>query len=454
LVPSPPEDLTLRRSVVPEAAGRSPWLAAVWTGLGAAIVCATVAIVVVAVCWLPVSGTTGRTNSAIRAGLLSFLASVHGGLTVDGVATAWLPLGLLLAVAAIAWRAGTGLADAAEALGEIDPARLALAGLAQAAAFAFGALVAVPLATLGTSRAPFFGVGLGALVVFAGSGGVGFVLNCALRDWCAERIPHDVVPALRAGAGAVTIYLAAGAVLTAASLVLHAGDVEAVAAQVGGGWGGVPVLLLGILATPNAAIAGAAYLTGPGFAVGTGTTVRLFGAAHGTLPAFPLLGALPSGPANPVVWTFAALTALGAGAVTVRFALRADSWRQRWASVGGAALVAALLGFLLGWQAGGRAGDGRLATLGPSPWRLGAALGAIVLTASAGLLLMVAAWQALRSDADTDADSADEPDVAWPRRSLLVAARAGVDTGSTADPDADTAVTPDPDAGKDGQLAG
>jgi hypothetical protein len=74
----------VRRSVVPEAAGRSLWLAAIWTGVGAAAVCATLAIVAVAICWLPVSGASGHSISAVRAGLLTFLAALHGGVTVDG----------------------------------------------------------------------------------------------------------------------------------------------------------------------------------------------------------------------------------------------------------------------------------------------------------------------------------------------------------------------------------
>ncbi len=494
-MPSEPDETTLRRSVVPEAAGQSPWLAAIWTGLGAAVVCATVAIVVVAICWLPVSGTTGRANSAIRAGLLSFLAAVHGGLTVGGVATSWLPLGMLVAVGAIAWRAGTGLADAADALGERDPARLALAGLAQAAAFALGCLIAVPLATLGTSRAPLFGVGLGALTVFALTGGVGFVRNCALRDWCAERCPDWLAPILRAGAAALAIYLAAGALCVAGSLVLHAADVEGLAAQVGGGWGAAPVLLLGLLAAPNAAIAGASYLAGPGFALGTGTAVRVFGAAHGTLPAFPVLGALPSGPASPLVWTVAALTAFGASVAVARLAMRAERWRQRWATAGGAALVAAVAALLLGWQAGGAAGDGRLGTVGPSPWRLGAAIGALLLVGSAGLLAGVAGWQALRGPADADDDvpllpsrswlaaasyadddaddtearaddadddddteaGADEADDADEESAAATAAADDLtpdEDDASADADADTVVMPDPDGAEGGKLAG
>src|SRR3954451_9843985 len=105
------EESSTRRSVVPEAAARSLWKAAVWTGVGAAVVCAVVALVVVAVCWLPVSGDAGtggnHANSTIRAGLLTFLAALHGGVTVDGNFAAWLPLGMLIAVGVTAWRAGS-----------------------------------------------------------------------------------------------------------------------------------------------------------------------------------------------------------------------------------------------------------------------------------------------------------------------------------------------------------
>ena len=37
-------DTSPRRGVVPEAAGRSLWKAAVWTGVGAAVVCAVLAL--------------------------------------------------------------------------------------------------------------------------------------------------------------------------------------------------------------------------------------------------------------------------------------------------------------------------------------------------------------------------------------------------------------------------
>ena len=110
-----------RRRLVPAAASRSLYLSAAWTGAGTALVCAVVAIAGVAICWLPAAGAAGNATSAIRAGVLTFLAAVHGGITVDGVDAAFVPLGMTVVVAAFAWRAGRGLGATADALGERDP---------------------------------------------------------------------------------------------------------------------------------------------------------------------------------------------------------------------------------------------------------------------------------------------------------------------------------------------
>lgn len=368
-----------RRSVVPTAAARSLWRAAVWTGIGAAVVCATVAVVAVAICWLPVSGSTGRTHSAIHAGLLTFLAAVHGGVTVDGTAGFFLPLGMLLAVGLTAWRAGAGLADAAEAIGETDPGRLALAGAAQAASFTVACLVAVPFASLGTSSAPFLTVGAAALLLFAVAGGTALVCYSPLSHWCLERLPAEVRVGARAAAAVLAVYLAAGALLVAAALAVHHGRVEEISHQVGGGWGGVPILVLGVLAAPNAVIAGVGYLAGPGFAVGAQSTVSPFSTAHGTMPAFPILGGLPTGDgADPAAWLLIAMTALVAGLVLARLVCRLDSWTARLRAGAAAIGFVAVALSVLAWQGGGSIGDGALGTVGASPWQLGLAVAAAV----------------------------------------------------------------------------
>jgi hypothetical protein len=397
------EDDAARRSVVPEAAGRSLWLAAVWTGVGAAAVCATLAIVAVAVCWLPVSGPSGHARSAIHAGLLTFLAALHGGITVDGTSAAFLPLGLMVIVGSTAWRAGSGLADAANSLDEGDPVRLGLAGAAQAVSFMIACLVAVPFAALGTSRAPFLGVGLAALVLFAITGGVAFVRSSALAEVVAARAPAFAGPVLRAAAAGVACYLGIGALLVAGSLVTHAGRVEALSQQVGGGWGSVPILLLGVLAAPNAVIAGGAYLAGPGFAVGAGGTASAVSTAHGVLPAFPLLGAMPVGHgAIGPVWWLIALTPLAAGVGLARLAGRAEGWRARLGTAVAAAGTAGVVMFLLAWQGGGGIGGGRLHTVGASPWRLGLFVAVELTVVASAALGLAFLGQRLRGAGDDE----------------------------------------------------
>ena len=58
------------------------------------------------------------------------------------------------------------------------------------------------------------------------------------------------------------LYLAGGALLVAGSLVLHFHRVTEISRQVGGGLTGLPVLVIGLLCAPNAAVAGAAYADG------------------------------------------------------------------------------------------------------------------------------------------------------------------------------------------------
>ncbi|NED14400.1 DUF6350 family protein, partial [Streptomyces sp. SID9124] len=64
------------------------------------------------------------------------------------------------------------------------------------------------------------------------------------------------------------------------------------------------VLLLALGLVPNAAMWGAAYGLGPGFALGTASTVTpLAFTGSPALPDFPLLAAMPAhGPGSPLNW--------------------------------------------------------------------------------------------------------------------------------------------------------
>jgi hypothetical protein len=404
----PADDDSTRRSVVPPAAGRSLWLAAIWTGVGTAVVCAIAAVVLVAICWLPAAGASGSgtsATSAVKAGLLTFLASLHGGITVDGTPAHFVPLGMTIIVGLAAWRAGAGLADAADALRETDLLRLGLAGTAQLASFAVAALVMVPLAELGTSDAPFLGVGAASIVLFAATGGIAFVRASPLSDRVSlnarglPRLPGYLRSLGRPAAAAVSVYLGMGALLVAGSIVVHHGQVQALSGQVGDGWGGVPILLLGLLAAPNAVIAGSAYLAGPGFAVGSGATTSAFTTSHGVLPAFPLLGAMPQGSgASTIVWWVMGATPLLAGLAVARVALGRENWLSRLrVALLGAALAGVVMA-VLAWQGGGSVGDGRLHTVGASPWLLGCAVAAATSVLTAVTLAGTAAWRWIDSE--------------------------------------------------------
>ena len=221
-----------------------------------------------------------------------------------------------------------------------------------------------------------------AFVLFA------LVAGAALSRAVQIDAPPWLYSAGRAAAIGTLLYLAAGALLVTGSLVLHAHRVTEISRQVGGGLSGLPVLVIGLLCAPNAAIAGSAYLAGPGFAVGSDTTVNAFSTSHGVLPALPVLGAIPDGHgASPVVLALMCLVPLiaaGAIARTVRRLGPAGFWRQ----LGAAAASAALTGLALAiaaWLGGGRAGSGRLRVVGASAWQVGFAI-----TAAVGVLAMVA----------------------------------------------------------------
>jgi hypothetical protein len=58
-------------------------------------------------------------------------------------------------------------------------------------------------------------------------------------------------------------------------------------------FGSILLLILNLLYLPNAALAGISYVSGAGFAVGTGTHLSPFTQDIGQIPALPLLAALP-----------------------------------------------------------------------------------------------------------------------------------------------------------------
>lgn len=391
-VPTRDRDLDLLRGV-PDRVSGSWWQAAAWTGAGAAVVGTAIAVAVAVACWLPNAGASGRPVSAIRAGALAFLSAQRGGIDLDGTRVAFVPLAMTLVVAVIGWRASNLLADVLDRRRRPSRTRVLAAAAVQSASYAAACAAIAVVSPLGSTSVPLTRVTVASALLFAIVTATSLAWTSRRRRWWPVSLPGYVWPGLQAAAGAVCVYLGAGALLVAGSLVAHAGQVTQLSRMVGGGLSGIPLLVIGVLCAPNATVAGAAYLAGPGFSVGTGTAVTAFATSHGTLPAFPLLGAIPSGHGAPaVVRVLLVLTVFGAGGVAVRLVRRGVRndigellCRLTVAAAGAGAAMAAL-----GWLSGGAVGSGRLRLLGPSPGQLGLAVAGEIATVS--LLIVAGSW--------------------------------------------------------------
>lgn len=178
----------------------------------------------------------------------------------------------------------------------------------------------------------------------------------------------------RAAAAGVAVLLGGGALLVAVALVWHAHPAQRSFVQLSGDWSGrVAVLLLALVLVPNAAVWGAAYGLGPGFALGTASTVTpLAFSGRPAIPGFPLLAAVPAeGPGTVLNWS-AGVVPVAAGVTvawfTVRRAAPPDAGREDAWGPWGTALVAALaaVGCGAGTAVLAAAAGGRSA---PAHWR-------------------------------------------------------------------------------------
>ena len=138
------------------------------------------------------------------------------------------------------------------------------------------------------------------------------------RQLLGPEAPVRLGTAVRAAAAGTAVLVVGGALLFALSLVRHAGAAHASLVQGTGGWSGrLAVLLLCAALLPNAAVWGAAYGLGPGFALGVGHIVTPLSASPAPLlPRFPLLAAVPDTGAGVLPnWAVGAVPLAAAAAV-------------------------------------------------------------------------------------------------------------------------------------------
>jgi hypothetical protein len=304
------------------------------------------------------------------------------------------PLGVSVLAA---WRVGRAGVHTGRAIGARTPGRALLAGLAVAVVYAaLGVLAA--LLTGGLVTPVRGGLTLGGFALACA--GLGALAGGRVLRRAARRLPPFVRDALRTGTVAAFLILGAGAAAAGVAVAVSGGPASATLASYHTGVAGQAGLtLLCLVYAPNLATWSAAYLVGPGFAVGVHTTVSAGHVSLGALPAVPVLAGLPDSAVSglgPLLLGVPMAGGMAAGALLVRRRMRAGTV-PGWPALLGAALLAgpvagALLG-LAAWVSGGPLGSGRLAVTGPVGWEVAAvgagvvAVGAVIATAGTRVLI-------------------------------------------------------------------
>lgn len=161
--------------------------------------------------------------------------------------------------------------------------------------------------------------------------------------------------------------LGIGAFAYSLSLLFHFSVVRDLYAVLDAGIiGGVLLTALGILTLPNMAISALSYLLGSGFAIGSGTLVSPGVHRLNEIPAFPLLGALPS-QTHPYLYLGVGIgIATGVFVMTI---LKRTSLRDIRFGYAAVPLVLTTVIFLLTLLSNGSVLGGALTTIGPSLWQ-------------------------------------------------------------------------------------
>ena len=360
-----------------------------------------------------------------------WLAAHHAGFAIPGGEVGLLPLGLTVLPALLLYKAGRWMARDADLRLRL-PARLpknsprekanarrraqlvlvAQAGVSLAAPYAMLAGL-IALVAGNEITQPFIGDALLSHFALAFCAGA-LATARTIGPWRAMlRLLPERVRALTVGtAVASAVLLAAGLVLVLVAVVMNFGQIRDLSDVLSPGFvGGVLLLLIQLLYVLNAVIWAAAYIAGPGFALGAGTLVAPTGVQLGTVPSLPLFGALPdSGPVPALMMAVIALP-FAAGAVAgVMVARVSPSPSYEAAPLWGffTGITTGLVSALLAALSGGPIGGGRLATVGPSPWEVALSVG-LEVGVAAGISAGVANLLLLNRKARAPLDKAAAP---------------------------------------------
>lgn len=349
------------------------WLTQFRRGIGSGI---GILLMTVGLCAIPsfavwfTPGTeTAPALAAVRAAALITLSGLHGGMVLDGTPVTLTPL---LVTLLLGWLVAVH--------GRRTESWSAFAGMV--AGFTLAAGLLARWSGIGSTFAPAASSMLAAplFAVVLGGGA-----RTARPAWA--KLSSRWRRVLRASGAVLAVYVLAGALLAGAAVGSHFEEAVALQRHAAPGAAGLPVALLGVGVTPNAVLAAVGYLLGPGFSVGSSTSVSPVALSHGSLPFFPLVAGLPSGaPATTLGLGLVLALALLAGWLTLRFVGSDASWLRRLADCAAVAAVSAVVLAALSALAAGSLGDGSLSAIGPLWWAVGLCCLLAVLFGSGGWL--------------------------------------------------------------------
>lgn len=358
------------------AAARNDLIASIWLrgvfAAGWAVAVGIASMIVLAlVVWAADSKSTASAGGAMRFAVQLWLLAHRSPLRIPaGGALTIPPVVLTVLVGLLVVRGAAILART------VNPVDMSGLGRIVAAVTAPYAVLATILAAV--ARSSSLRPSIGAAFICAGLIGgaaatIGAVRGAELVRPAWRSVPVRLRGALEAAGASGAVVVGAATLLAIASLIAHVHGFGSAIGAFHGGPGEFSMTLLSVLYLPNAVCFAVAYIVGPGFAIGSGTSVAYGGVHLGAVPAFPLLAAVPTGPApwqiRVVLIAALVLAGVAAGLRIVRRAELDIREQLRRALLTGAVfgtVAAIVVGF-----AGGPGGPGRLGAVGPSPWQVG-----------------------------------------------------------------------------------
>jgi hypothetical protein len=201
-------------------------------------------------------------------------------------------------------------------------------------------------------------------------------IRMRLDSW-SPALRSGVAAAARGGTAAAALVIAGAALVLTVLIVVDFGSIVGLYERLqSGALGGAALTIAQAAFIPNFVIWTAAWLIGPGFAIGTGSSVGPVATQLGPIPTVPLFGVLPPGSLAfgflgliiPLLAGFLAAMLLRSH-VNRSAAVHGPGWVVLTAV--GVGLIAGIELGLLAWWSSGSLGPGRLHDVGPNPWMVG-----------------------------------------------------------------------------------